>query len=133
MLCQPVRVGPGGCDCDYTLQLQFAHNSAELTASDKAQIDRIIPVLKNPKSRSSPVKSMVIRTTPAPMPITRPVETTRRIRRDLRGSHKASRSEIDCHSGLWRSASIASNDTKKGASSEPSRRTAPDGLRPGTP
>src|SRR4030095_16629536 len=43
------RVGPGGCDCDYTLQLEFALNSAELTASDKAKIDQIIPVLKNPK------------------------------------------------------------------------------------
>src|SRR5262245_19452762 len=43
------RVGPGGCDCDYTLQLQFALNSAELTADDKAKIDQIIPVLKNPK------------------------------------------------------------------------------------
>jgi outer membrane protein OmpA-like peptidoglycan-associated protein len=43
------RVGPGGCDCDYTLQLQFALNSAELTAADKAEIDKIIPVLKNPK------------------------------------------------------------------------------------
>jgi outer membrane protein OmpA-like peptidoglycan-associated protein len=43
------RVGPGGCDCDYSLDLQFALNSAELTAQDKAKIDQIIPVLKNPK------------------------------------------------------------------------------------
>lgn len=43
------RVGPGGCDCDYTLSLEFAVNSAELSAADKAKIDAIIPVLKNPK------------------------------------------------------------------------------------
>src|SRR5262249_16023920 len=43
------RVGPGGCDCDYTLQLEFAFNSAELKPEDKAKIDQIIPVVKNPK------------------------------------------------------------------------------------
>jgi OOP family OmpA-OmpF porin len=43
------RVGPGGCDCDYTLQLEFAFDSAELSAADKVKIDAIIPVLKNPK------------------------------------------------------------------------------------
>ena len=43
------RVGPGGCDCDYTLTLDFPFNSAELHADDKAKIDAIIPVLKNPK------------------------------------------------------------------------------------
>ena len=43
------RVSPGGCDCDYTLTLDFPFNSAELHADDKAKIDAIIPVLKNPK------------------------------------------------------------------------------------
>ena len=43
------RVSQGGCDCDYTLQLEFAFDSAELTAADKAKIDVIVPVLKNPK------------------------------------------------------------------------------------
>jgi len=43
------RVGPGGCDCDYTLALEFAFNSAELSAGDKAKLDAIVPVLKNPK------------------------------------------------------------------------------------
>ena len=43
------RVGPGGCDCDYTLTLEFAFDSATLSAADKAKIDEIIPVLKNPK------------------------------------------------------------------------------------
>jgi outer membrane protein OmpA-like peptidoglycan-associated protein len=43
------RVGPGGCDCDYVLALEFPFNSAELHADDKAKIDAIIPVLKNPK------------------------------------------------------------------------------------
>jgi outer membrane protein OmpA-like peptidoglycan-associated protein len=43
------RVGPGGCDCDYTLHLEFAFDSAELSAADKTKIDAIIPVLKNPK------------------------------------------------------------------------------------
>ncbi len=43
------RVGPSGCDCDYVLNLEFAFNSAELSAQDKAEIDLIIPVLKNPK------------------------------------------------------------------------------------
>jgi outer membrane protein OmpA-like peptidoglycan-associated protein len=43
------RVGPGGCDCDYALQLEFAFDSAELHANDKAKLDAIVPVLKNPK------------------------------------------------------------------------------------
>ncbi len=43
------KVGPGGCDCDYNLALEFAFNSATLSAGDKAKIDEIIPVLKNPK------------------------------------------------------------------------------------
>jgi outer membrane protein OmpA-like peptidoglycan-associated protein len=43
------RVGPGGCDCDYVLRTHFAFDSAVLTAEDKAQLDQIIPVLKNPK------------------------------------------------------------------------------------
>lgn len=43
------KVGPGGCDCDYTLTLEFAFDSATLSAADKAKIDAIIPVLKNPK------------------------------------------------------------------------------------
>ena len=42
-------MGPGGCDCDYNLALEFAFNSATLSAGDKAKIDAIIPVLKNPK------------------------------------------------------------------------------------
>jgi len=44
------RVGAVGCNCDYTLQLQFAFDSAELTAADKAQLDAIIPVLNNPNA-----------------------------------------------------------------------------------
>jgi outer membrane protein OmpA-like peptidoglycan-associated protein len=43
------RVSQGGCDCDYTLTLDFPFNSAELHADDKAKIDVIIPVLKDPK------------------------------------------------------------------------------------
>jgi len=44
------KVDPaGGCDCDYTLSLEFAFNSAELSVNDKVEIDQIIPVLKNPK------------------------------------------------------------------------------------
>ena len=33
------RVGPYGCSCDVTKQLQFASNSAELTDADKASLD----------------------------------------------------------------------------------------------
>lgn len=44
------KVGPAGCDCDYTLQLQFAFDSAQLTAADKAELDRLVPVLSNPKN-----------------------------------------------------------------------------------
>jgi len=44
------RVGKAGCDCDYTLQLQFAFDSAQLTAADKAELDRIVPILNNPKT-----------------------------------------------------------------------------------
>ena len=43
------RVGPGGCDCDFTLMLEFPLNSAELHADDMAKLDAILPVLLNPK------------------------------------------------------------------------------------
>lgn len=43
------RVGPGGCDCDFTLNLRFAFDSAELSTEDKAQLDQLAEVLKNPK------------------------------------------------------------------------------------
>lgn len=43
------RVGSGGCDCDYSLQLGFAHDSAELHADDIAKLDAILPVLLNSK------------------------------------------------------------------------------------
>jgi outer membrane protein OmpA-like peptidoglycan-associated protein len=46
------RVSTLGCDCDYTLQLQFAFDSAQLTAADKAELDRLVPILSNPKSGS---------------------------------------------------------------------------------
>ncbi len=42
-------MGSGGCDCDYTLALEFKFDSAELSDADKVKIDAIIPVLKNPK------------------------------------------------------------------------------------
>jgi outer membrane protein len=35
------RVGPQGCTCDVTRQLQFAFNSAELTAEDKTILDEV--------------------------------------------------------------------------------------------
>lgn len=44
------RVGKAGCDCDYTLQLQFAFDSAQLTAGDKAELDRLVPILTNPRA-----------------------------------------------------------------------------------
>jgi outer membrane protein OmpA-like peptidoglycan-associated protein len=43
------RVGAGGCDCDYTLALQFAFDSAELTEKDKAKLDELVPILNNPE------------------------------------------------------------------------------------
>jgi len=44
------RVGAAGCDCDFTLQLQFAFDSAKLTAGDMAQLDELVPVLNNAKT-----------------------------------------------------------------------------------
>ncbi len=35
------RVGPKGCSCDVTIRTHFAFDSAELTAEDKAELDRI--------------------------------------------------------------------------------------------
>jgi OOP family OmpA-OmpF porin len=43
------RVDSAGCDCDFTLNLRFAFDSAELSAEDKAQLDQLAEVLKNPK------------------------------------------------------------------------------------
>jgi outer membrane protein OmpA-like peptidoglycan-associated protein len=38
---QGTRVGPHGCDCDVTIQLTFAFDSAELTDADKQELDRV--------------------------------------------------------------------------------------------
>ncbi len=44
------RVGPAGCNCDYTLQTHFANDSANLVdAADKAELDRLATVMTNPK------------------------------------------------------------------------------------
>lgn len=43
------RVGPGGCDCDYTLVTTFAFDSAQLTEADKTALDKLAQVLVNPK------------------------------------------------------------------------------------
>ena len=40
------RVGPQGCPCDLTLKLNFAFDSATLTAEDKAQLDAAAAELK---------------------------------------------------------------------------------------
>lgn len=47
-----VRVGPMGCDCDYSLQLQFEFDSAKLSARDMAELDTLIAGLKNGKLAS---------------------------------------------------------------------------------
>jgi OOP family OmpA-OmpF porin len=44
------RVGSVGCDCDFTMQLQFAFDSAKLTADDMAQLDELVPLLNNAKT-----------------------------------------------------------------------------------
>ena len=44
------RVGSIGCDCDFTLSLQFAFDSAKLTATDIAQLDKLVPVLSDPSA-----------------------------------------------------------------------------------
>jgi OOP family OmpA-OmpF porin len=49
------RVGPQGCSCDITRQLQFALNSAELTAGDKVILDEVIENLKRLKFVSGTV------------------------------------------------------------------------------
>lgn len=46
------RVDTVGCSCDYTLSLEFALDSAELSANDKARLDELVPVLTNPKDTS---------------------------------------------------------------------------------
>jgi len=43
------RVDSVGCDCDYTLHLNFAINSAELSASDKESLDTLAATMNNPK------------------------------------------------------------------------------------
>ena len=43
------QVGSMGCNCNYSLALEFAFDSATLTANDMAQLDEIVAVLKNPK------------------------------------------------------------------------------------
>jgi outer membrane protein OmpA-like peptidoglycan-associated protein len=40
------RVGPFGCSCDVTIRTHFAFDSAELTAEDKAELERVAARLK---------------------------------------------------------------------------------------
>ena len=49
------RVGPQGCTCDVTRQLQFKFNSAELTAADKLIRDEVAETLKRLKFISGTV------------------------------------------------------------------------------
>jgi len=44
-----ISVDSMGCNCKYTLQLEFAFDSARLSSGDMAKLDDIVPVLKNPK------------------------------------------------------------------------------------
>jgi len=43
------RVGPAGCDCEYTLRTHFAFDSAELSEFDKGELDQLATMLMNPK------------------------------------------------------------------------------------
>ena len=43
------RVGSMGCNCDYSMNLEFAFDSAKLSAGDMAKLDEIVPILTNPK------------------------------------------------------------------------------------
>lgn len=43
------KVDSMGCNCNYSMQLEFAFDSAELSPRDMALLDEIAPVLKNPK------------------------------------------------------------------------------------
>jgi outer membrane protein OmpA-like peptidoglycan-associated protein len=40
------RVGPNGCSCDVTIRTHFAFDSAELTAQDKTELERVAARLK---------------------------------------------------------------------------------------
>jgi OOP family OmpA-OmpF porin len=44
-----VRVDSIGCDCDFSMQLQFEFDSAKLSASDMAQLDNLVAGLKDGK------------------------------------------------------------------------------------
>lgn len=46
------RVDVVGCSCDYTLILEFAFDSDELSVNDKVKLDALIPVLTHPKDTS---------------------------------------------------------------------------------
>ena len=43
------RVGPAGCSCDVTRQVQFALNSADLTTEGKATLDEVADTLNRLK------------------------------------------------------------------------------------
>lgn len=47
-----VRVDSIGCDCDYSLQLQFAFDSAKLSAMDMQELDKLVSGLKDGKLAS---------------------------------------------------------------------------------
>lgn len=46
------RVDAIGCGCDYSMQLEFAFDSAKLSASDMEQLDELASILANPKVSS---------------------------------------------------------------------------------
>ena len=43
------KVDSMGCTCHYSMNLEFAFDSAELSINDMVQLDALIPVLTNPK------------------------------------------------------------------------------------
>jgi len=105
------RVGPYGCSCDVTRQLEFGFDSAELTESDKAVLDEVAETLTRLKfvegtveaTRTARARKTTTRNCPSAAP--RPSPTTWKQRASPRA---ASRSRIR------ETRPIGDNDTAEG-------------------
>ena len=127
------KVGPGGCDCDYNLALEFAFNSATLSAGDKAKIDAIIPVLKNPKVAF--IAGEVDGYTDSTGDDKYNLDLSKRRAQSVADYVKSQGVDLGnrfVHQRLWRSASGGEQRHGGGACPEPTCGVASDGLRPRT-
>ena len=103
-----------GCDCSFAMQLNFEFASAELTAGDVAQLDKIATVLSNPKVAS--IGGSIVGHTDSVGSEAYNMGLSQRRAESVAGHLRAQGVETGAWtvSGMGESQPIASNDTAEG-------------------